>query len=97
MVTPVCVRLSSCCFCLYVCLYVCERVCTWLLISDHYILTVLVLTVPDTDNGVTLHTRDVVRVVGVSRQHGKLKVLHGGCTYHLPSHMLLLQVCTGDQ
>ncbi|XP_076460161.1 uncharacterized protein LOC143293130 [Babylonia areolata] len=44
-----------------------------------------------TENCVTLHTRDVVRVVGPSEQRGKLKVVHCGRTFHLPSHMLLLQ------
>ncbi|XP_070186700.1 uncharacterized protein [Littorina saxatilis] len=39
----------------------------------------------DRENGyVTLHTRDVVRVVGVSSQRGQLKVVHCGRTFHLP-------------
>ncbi|KAL8600885.1 hypothetical protein ACOMHN_045023 [Nucella lapillus] len=45
-----------------------------------------------TENCVTLHTRDIVRVEGPSQQRGKLKVVHSGRTFHLPAHMLLLQV-----
>ena len=58
-----------------------------------YVNPVNLLSVADTENGVTLHTRDVVRVIGVSSQRGRLKVVHCGRTFHLPSHMLLLQVC----